>query len=110
MLPAGPLPRGGPAGAGWAWSGLVDGRWQDLLGRLEAAVDEIEEIGLPVERHPTPCGHVLDHAAEGAPFVVLLAGCRCVQTRTRKVCMRACCGAGLRGLCLAILPTVLLAL
>jgi hypothetical protein len=77
MLPAGPLPRGGPAGAGWAWSDLIDDSWQDLLGRLEAAVDEIEEIGLPVERHPTPCGHVLDHAAEGAPFVVLLAGCRC---------------------------------
>jgi hypothetical protein len=79
MPPAGPLPRGGPAGggAGGAWSGLVDDRWQDLLGRLEAAVDEIEEIELPVERRPTSCGHVLDHAAEGASFVVLLAGCRC---------------------------------
>ncbi len=37
-----------------AWSDLVEDRWQDLLGRLEAAVDEIEEIELPVERRPTP--------------------------------------------------------
>jgi hypothetical protein len=49
--PAGPLPG---SGVGRSWSDLVDDRWQDLLGRLEAAANEIEEIELPVERHPTP--------------------------------------------------------
>lgn len=78
-LPTGPLPGCWPAGGGVgrSWSDLVDDRWQDLLGRLEAAANEIEEIELPLERRPTPCGHVLDHAAEGAPFIVLLTGCRC---------------------------------
>ena len=55
--PAGPLPPGSwPAGSGdgRSWSDLVDDRWQDLLGRLEAAANEIEEIELPVERRPTP--------------------------------------------------------
>jgi len=54
--PAGPLPGSGPAGGGVgrSWSDLVDDRWQDLLGRLEAAANEIEEIELPLERRPTP--------------------------------------------------------
>lgn len=42
------------SGVGRSWSDLVDDRWQDLLGRLEAAANEIEEIELPVERRPTP--------------------------------------------------------
>ena len=47
---------GRPAGSGVgrSWSDLVDDRWQDLLGRLEAAANEIEEIELPLERRPTP--------------------------------------------------------
>ena len=49
--PAGPLPG---SGVGRSWSDLVDDRWQDLLGRLEAAANEIEEIELPLERRPTP--------------------------------------------------------
>jgi hypothetical protein len=49
--PAGPFPG---SGVGRSWSDLVDDRWQDLLGRLEAAANEIEEIELPVERRPTP--------------------------------------------------------
>jgi hypothetical protein len=54
--PVGPLPGSGPAGGGVgrSWSDLVDDRWQDLLGRLEAAANEIEEIELPLERRPTP--------------------------------------------------------
>ena len=54
--PVGPLPGSGPAGGGVgrSWSDLVDDRWQDLLGRLEAAANEIEEIELPMERRPTP--------------------------------------------------------
>jgi hypothetical protein len=49
--PAGPLPGNG---VGRSWSDLVDDRWQDLLGRLEAAANEIEEIELPMERRSTP--------------------------------------------------------
>lgn len=49
--PAGPLPG---SGVGRSWSDLVDDRWQDLLGRLEAAANEIEEIELPLERRSTP--------------------------------------------------------
>ena len=54
--PVGPLPGSGPAGGGVgrSWSDLVDDRWQDLRGRLEAAANEIEEIELPLERRPTP--------------------------------------------------------
>ena len=54
--PVGPLPGSGPAGGGVgrSWSDLVDDRWQDLLGRLEAAANEIEEIELPMERRSTP--------------------------------------------------------
>ena len=56
ISPAGPLPGSGPTGSGVgrSWSDLVDDRWQDLRGRLEAAANEIEEIELPVERRPTP--------------------------------------------------------
>jgi hypothetical protein len=56
ISPAGPLPGSGPAGGGVgrSWSDLVDDRWQDLRGRLEAAANEIEEIELPVERRPAP--------------------------------------------------------
>jgi hypothetical protein len=51
-----PTPPSGLAGGGVgrSWSDLVDDRGQDLLGRLEAAANEIEEIELPVERRPTP--------------------------------------------------------
>jgi hypothetical protein len=51
-----PTPGSGPAGGGVgrSWSDLVDDRWQDLLGRLEAAANEIEEIELPLERRPMP--------------------------------------------------------
>ena len=44
----------GRRGVGRSWSDLVDDRWQDLRGRLEAAANEIEEIELPMERRPTP--------------------------------------------------------
>ena len=56
ILPVGSLPGSGLAGSGVgrSWSGLVDDRWQDFLGRLEAAANEIEEIELPVERRSTP--------------------------------------------------------